>query len=99
MAGAIVLESTMTVPFCIAPNTPFAPSSTFSTSGPSGSIVMMSARGLRDFGGGVRRRGAGSHQRVNRAAAAAVDDDAKALLAEVEGHGLAHEAEADEADG
>ncbi len=40
MAGEIVLESTTTVPFCIAPNTPFAPSSTFSTSGPSGNIVM-----------------------------------------------------------
>jgi hypothetical protein len=41
MAGAIVLESTMTVPFCTAPNTPLVPSSTFSTSGPSGSMVMM----------------------------------------------------------
>ena len=42
MAGEMVLESTITVPFCIAPKTPFVPSSTFSTSGPSGSMVMMS---------------------------------------------------------
>ena len=99
IAGAIVLESTITVPFDIAPKTPSSPSSTFSTSGPSGSIVMMCFAARATSAGDVGRRRAFLGQFVDRAAAAAVDDDGEALLQKIAGHGLAHEAETDESDG
>ena len=51
MAGAIVLESTMTVPVAMAAKTPPGPSRTFSTSGPSGSIVMRTVAALATSAG------------------------------------------------
>ena len=55
------------------------------------------ARVQRDAGRRIGGAGAGRDQLVDRAAAAAVHDDVEAVLAEVEGHGLAHEAQTDEA--
>ena len=66
IAGAIVLESTMTVPFDIAPKTPFSPSSTCVTSGPSGSIVMMYFAAAATSAGDVGRRRAGVGQFIHR---------------------------------
>jgi len=52
------------------------------------------SRDVRRRGGG---RSSGGDQRVYRAATAAVHDHVELVLAEVEGHGLAHEAKTDEA--
>ena len=66
IAGAIVLESTITVPLAIAAKTPFSPSSTFDTSGPSGSIVMMCLAAARDLRGRAGGGGAFVDQFVDR---------------------------------
>ena len=99
IAGAIVLESTITVPFDIAPKTPFSPSSTSVTSGPSGSIVMMYFAAFATSAGDVAAVAPSLDQFIHRAAAAAVDDDGEAFLQKIAGHGLAHQPETDESDG
>ena len=91
-AGAIVLMSITTVPGRMAPNT--APSSTCTTSGVSGSIVITTSDWAATSAAPGGRGRALRHQLVHRAAAAAVNDDLEPLLHQVEGHGLAHQSQA-----
>ena len=94
-----MLESTITVPLDIAPKTPFSPSSTATTSGPSGSIVMMFVAARATSAGEPAVLRAFFLELVDRPLAPTVDDDGEALFQEISGHGLAHEAETDESNG
>ena len=71
----MLLMSMTMVPGCSALKTPSGPSSTSSTSGESGTIVMMRVAWRATSAGERRARGAGRDEIVDRALAAAVDDE------------------------
>ena len=71
----MLLMSMMMVPGWSALNTPFGPSSTSSTSGESGTIVMMRVAWRATSAGDEARVGAGGDEIVDRALTPAVDDE------------------------
>ena len=90
----------MTVPFDIAPKTPSSPFEHLRH--------IWTVRQHRDdvfappcatFAGDVAAVAPALDQFIDRPAAAAVDNDGKALLQEIAGHGLAHQPKTDESDG
>ena len=95
--GEIELMSMTSLPFDRPLATPFSPNSTFSTSGVSGTIVMIASA----FSATSVALGAGDHAlalHVLRHARAARQKQFVSGLAKVLRHGAAHEAEFDETD-
>ena len=84
------------VPRCIALKTPSRPSSTCSTSGESGTIVMIRVACFATSAGDLGARRAGGDEVVDRPPAAAVRDHRIAGLQQVLRHRPAHETQADE---
>ena len=97
--GAMLLMSMTMVPGCSAVNTPLGPSSTSSTSGESGTIVMMRVAWRATSAGVIARAAPDGDQVVHRSLTSAVDDQFVPGFEEIFRHGPAHESQPDEANG
>ena len=95
-AGAMLLVSMTMVPRCMALNTPSGPSSTCSTSGQSGSIVMMRVAWRATSAGDDAARAPAATRSSTGGRLRLCTTSGVAGLEEVFCHGPAHEAESDE---